>query len=236
MMQMKKSICLLFALLAFSGGASAGTYEDDLKVYAKNKDYAQAFKLVKATAEQGHVGAQSDLGVMYADGRGVAKNESEAVIWFRRAAEKDHAGAQYNLGMMYEKGRGVVRDPDEAVVWYQKAAALGVVPAQYSLGVALYANGEFDPQAYLDAAMWFRRAAEAGHPGAQFNLGVMYEEGQGVAKDLVRSHVWFNLAGVGGVGPAKAAREEVAGKLTTAQLTTAQVLAKECSSRKFKDC
>lgn len=233
---MKKSIYLFFALLVFSGAATAGTYEEDVKAYYSNKDYAQALKLVKATAEQGHAGAQSDLGVMYAEGHGVAKNESEAVSWFRRAAEQGHAGAQFNLGAMYENGRGVARDADEAVAWYQKAAALGVVPAQYSLGVAVYANGEFDPQAYVDAVAWFRRAAESGHPGAQYNLGVMYEEGQGVTQDLVLSHVWFNLAGVGGIGQAKLARDEVGRKLNPAQLTKAQVLARECSGRKFKNC
>jgi len=39
-------------------------------------------------AEQGNVEAQYNLGVIYAEGRGVAKDETEAVSWFRKAAEQ----------------------------------------------------------------------------------------------------------------------------------------------------
>jgi len=46
------------------------------------------------------------LGVLYRDGRGTAKNEVEAVDWFRKSAEKDDAYGQMNLGSMYFKGRG----------------------------------------------------------------------------------------------------------------------------------
>ena len=41
------------------------------------------------------------LGVAYANGVGVAKDEAEAVKWYRKAAEQNHAQAQYNLGVCY---------------------------------------------------------------------------------------------------------------------------------------
>ena len=64
----------------------------------------------RLAAEQGHAGAQSNLGVMYANGEGVLKDDAEAVRWYRLAAEQGHAGAQYNLGLMYAKGEGVLKD------------------------------------------------------------------------------------------------------------------------------
>ena len=35
--------------------------------------------------------------VEHADGEGVAKDEVEAAMWYRKAAEQGHATAQYNL-------------------------------------------------------------------------------------------------------------------------------------------
>jgi TPR repeat protein len=62
---------------------------------------------------------------MYDDGRGVEKDEAEAVQWYRKAAEQGAAIAQNNLGEMYRIGRGVEQDDAEAVMWYQKAADQG---------------------------------------------------------------------------------------------------------------
>ena len=63
--------------------------------------------IIRLAAEQGHIGAQFNLGVMYDTGEGVAQDAAEAVRWFRRAAEQRHARAQYNLGVMDRTGEGV---------------------------------------------------------------------------------------------------------------------------------
>ncbi len=39
------------------------------------------------------------VGVSYAQGQGVAKDESKAAEWFAAAAAQGHADAQNNLGM-----------------------------------------------------------------------------------------------------------------------------------------
>ncbi len=91
----------------------------------KSRDYTQALRLLKPLAEQGEALAQINLGLLYANGRGVARNDGEAVKWFRKSAEQGEAIAQNNLAIMYESGRGVPRDYNEAVKWYRKAAAQG---------------------------------------------------------------------------------------------------------------
>src|SRR6266516_3116106 len=70
---------------------------------------------VKAKAEAGDADSQVELGLRYLDGEGVAKNQVEAVKWFRKAAEQNFAKAQVNLGVCYEKGEGVAKDEVEAV-------------------------------------------------------------------------------------------------------------------------
>ena len=44
---------------------------------------------------------QYSLGDMYDEGRGVPKDDKEALKWYRLAANKGFAAAQYNLGSMY---------------------------------------------------------------------------------------------------------------------------------------
>ena len=74
-------------------------------------------------AEQGDADAQFNLGVMYANGEGVLKDEAEAVRWFRLAADQGNAFAQYDLGVMYANGEGVPQDDAEAVRWFRLAAS-----------------------------------------------------------------------------------------------------------------
>jgi TPR repeat protein len=69
-------------------------------------------------------------------GQGVAKDEVEAVKWYRKAAEQNDAEAQYNLGLCYANGQGVAKDEAEAVKWYRKAAEQNDADAQYNLGLS----------------------------------------------------------------------------------------------------
>ena len=66
---------------------------------------------------------------MYDRGRGVAKDQEEAVKWFRRAAEQGIAQAQYSLGVRYLNGQGVPKDQMQAVAWLSLAAANGAPDA-----------------------------------------------------------------------------------------------------------
>ena len=134
----------LAAALLLAPPAFAGFDEGMVAAYVRG-DYATAFKEWRPLAEQGHAGAQYNLGVMYVNGRGVPQDDKEAVNWYRKAAEQGDAYAQHNLGMMYASGQGVPQDYREAVNWYRKAAEQGDAYAQNNLGV-MYANGQGVPQ------------------------------------------------------------------------------------------
>lgn len=41
---------------------------------------------------------------------------------------------------------------------------------------------------------WWRKAAEQGYASAQYSLGLAYLSGQGVPRDYVLSHMWWNLS------------------------------------------
>ena len=64
-------------------------------------------------------------GLCYDKGRGVAKDQAEAVKWYRKAAEQNDAEAQYNLAVCYERVDGVAEDWVEAYKWLLLAARQG---------------------------------------------------------------------------------------------------------------
>jgi hypothetical protein len=71
----------------------------------------------------------------------VAKDQVQAVSWYRKAAEKGHAKAQDRLGSRYRYGLGVAEDQVQAVSWYRKAADQGDARAQDRLANH-YRHGE----------------------------------------------------------------------------------------------
>jgi hypothetical protein len=97
----------------------------------------------RKAAEQGYAAGQTNLGYMYANGRGVAKDDTEAVEWYRKAAEQGNALGQNNLGVMYRDGRGVAKDDVLAVTWFRKAAEQGNALSQKNLA-AMYEQGRGD--------------------------------------------------------------------------------------------
>lgn len=86
---------------------------------------AQNIADLRQAAEQGYAEAQCKLGACYFRGRGVTKNMTEAVKWFRKSVEHDYAAAQLMLGICYEFGNGIKQSRSEAIKWYRKAAAQG---------------------------------------------------------------------------------------------------------------
>ena len=114
----------LLATLPGAPVATGQTFDEAVAAYGRGY-YATAVRGFLVHAEQGDADAQYNLGLMYANGRGVLKDDAEAVRWYRLAAEQGHAGAQYNLGLMYSKGEGVLKDSVLAHTWFNIAGANG---------------------------------------------------------------------------------------------------------------
>ncbi|MCG6903742.1 MAG: sel1 repeat family protein [Rhodobacter sp.] len=77
-------------------------------------------------ARSGNAEAEELIGVMYALGLGVEKDELRAFEWYLRAAMKGHPGAQSGVGWYYEVGIGLTA-PDlvRAYMWYVLSAIGG---------------------------------------------------------------------------------------------------------------
>lgn len=163
------------------------------------------------------------------------KDYTTALNEWRPLAEQGDAYAQINLGVMYKEGQGVTQDYTEAVKWFRLAAAQGVAGAQHHLGI-MYDNGRGVTQNYKEAVKWYRLAAEQGNAKAQSNLGVMYGNGQGVIQSYLYAHMWFNIAAISGDADAVQNRDITAKRMTAADISKAQDLARACVQKNFKGC
>ena len=151
---MKRIAILMFLIGALANsGCTPEDFSSGVSAY-EQEDYPRALEIFTRLAEQGDADAQFALGVMYANGKGVPKDASQAAAWYRKAAEQGDAKAQFNLGLMYANGEGVPKDASQAVTWYRKAAEKGHARAQFNLG-GMYYNGEGVPKDYVQAAKWF---------------------------------------------------------------------------------
>jgi len=134
------------------------------------------------------------------------------------------------------KENGLIADRGKALLKERKPLAeQGDASAQYNLGL-MYDKGEGVPQDYKTAVKWYTLAAEQGFADAQSNLGLMYALGQGVIQDSVYAHMWWNIAASQGDKDGTNNRDIAAKKMTPADLSKAQDLARECVRKKYKGC
>lgn len=77
-------------------------------------------------ARSGNADAEELIGVMYALGLGVERDDERAFEWYLRSSLKGHPGAQSGIGWYYEVGRGMpAPDLVRAYTWYVLSAIGG---------------------------------------------------------------------------------------------------------------
>ena len=132
-------------------------------------------------------------------GLGMAADAERAMALLGAAAEAGYAPAQYNFAAAWEAGLHLPPDLDRAALWYRRAADRGMAAAQYALGRLLAADDGGLPRALAR----YRAAAEAGYAPAQNNLALMYERGEGVARDPATARAWYRRAAASGLAVAQ---------------------------------
>jgi len=89
-------------------------------------DFVLAMQELLPAAQSGNADAEELIGVLYAMGLGVERDDMRAFDWYLRASMKGHAGAQSGVGWYYEVGRGMpAPDLIRAYTWYVLSAIGG---------------------------------------------------------------------------------------------------------------
>ncbi|MFD0461544.1 hypothetical protein ACFQY9_06265 [Microvirga aerilata] len=176
---------------------------------------------LRQAALSGDAAALYEIAAQAADGRGMAQDVALAARLFERASQAGLPPAQERLAMLYEKGTGVPRDPKQAASWYERAALGGNIRSMHNLATLLASGGTGKPD-YPAALRWFGEAAEAGFRDSQFNMGILLGRGIGTKPDPAKAFQWFSLAAAHGDAEAGRKRDEMAARLSDADLKAAK--------------
>jgi len=169
-------------------------------------------------AEKGNAEAQSGLGMLYFQGKGVKQSDKLAIKWLIESAKQGRKSAQHNLAVMYLEGIGVEKNYKKSFEWFSRAAKQDYAPSQKSLS-NFYRKGLGVEKNTKLADTWFERSKMSGpyndglslykkgdyesafkllkpladnlHNMAMFYIGVMYEYGKGVEMDYDKAIKYY---------------------------------------------
>jgi TPR repeat protein len=146
---------------------------------------ADDFAEIKSRAVGGDVKAELELAIRYRDGKGVTKDDKQAMQWAHKAADAGNADAMDFVGFAYLRGAVIKRNPAIAIAYF-KAAADDSAQAAFNLGQC-YFGAQGTEQDCPKAVEWWKKAAERGHGRAAANAAMAYRSGEGIAADAVQA-------------------------------------------------
>jgi hypothetical protein len=147
---------------------------------ACREDDYDASRCISA-CDDGDASSCTDLGLMYAAGRGgLTKDEPRAVTLFQRACNAGNMRGCTNLGLSYETGRGgLPKSEARGVALHQRACDGGDMRGCTNLGLSYETGRGGLPKSEARAMALHQRACDAGDGLGCLRLGVMYRSGRG---------------------------------------------------------
>ena len=113
-----------------------------------------AFRLMLAAAKLGSISAQINVGNYYDDGRGVRRNRTAALYWFKRAYRRGDYCAAHNIGVV-SRNEGNHR---RSLYWFSRAVKMGDEESSLDIGKHFLRN-ENNPK---KAIPYFKRVKPTG--------------------------------------------------------------------------
>lgn len=160
--------------------------------------YIKALNTFYTLAKKDDAKAQYNVGLIYANGKGVQKDLAKAKKWYEKAAKQGNGPAQYNLAQLYHaEGESDDHGYEKAKYWYEKAVESGIMQAYNNLA-ALYIEGKGVKQDQQKAFELFQKAASMGDHSAQVNVAVLYAWGEDITHDKMKAYENFKKALIAG--------------------------------------
>ena len=152
---------------------------------------------------------QNQQGIKYLEGAGVAKDEKQALEWFKKSAtELKYEVKRKDSGRSIGVDYGIpfelleARNPELDLARLrpgQKMLIPGHPGAQFNLA-AMYEKGEGAITKDIEkAATWYKKSASAGFTQAEFMMGWLHRKGEGVPKDPEQAVEWYRRAATKGL-------------------------------------
>ena len=169
------------------------------------QDFVAARATLCKAAEMGDHDAEFNCAEMWFEGKAGPKDAAQALPLYLKAADGGHIGALNLLGLIYRDGIGVAKDAERSQNYFARAAAKGNPVGLYETGRA------------AEAAYAADKAAGAADKAA---------EQATAAAELIKAHMFYNLAGARNHPGAAAALQRLTGLMSENDLAQAQAAAK----------
>lgn len=140
---------------------------------------------LQSQAASGDAKSQIALAIRLRDGKGITKNDAEAMQWAHKAADAGSADAMDFVGFAYLRGAVVKRRPEIAIAYF-KAATDESAQAAFNLGQCYY-GAQGTEQDCAKALVWWEKAAEMGHGRAAAAAAMAFHAGEGLPRDAVKA-------------------------------------------------
>lgn len=141
-------------------------YEHLENGYNTPENMRRGLELFHQGIRRGSAGSMDRLGFIYSnapDGLGIAKDDEQALRWFRRAAEMNYLDSLCALGRAYYYGEmGLNEDEQQAWDYFQKAAYCVSGEAQRMLGMMTMDGYGFDGKTKADCVTFFENSLYLG--------------------------------------------------------------------------
>ncbi|ORZ20807.1 hypothetical protein BCR42DRAFT_370755 [Absidia repens] len=183
-----------------------------------DRQFDTGLKWLHDAARMKNTRALVKLGTMHECGQGIAKDEHQALLYYKAACEQNDPSAHYLLGLHYRLGTlGLSQHLIQAGKHFTRSARLGFAPAQRLLGL-MYMQGmllgaattstptttatsetnrnedQLQRKAEKTALLWFRRAASQGDVRAFGLVGACYQYGRGVTTNYDVAKEYYRKA------------------------------------------
>jgi hypothetical protein len=123
---MRAMFLVVILVLPFVAPVTAFAEIEKARDLMEENRFEEAMRELLPAARSGNADAEELIGVMYALGLGVERDDIRAFEWYLRASMKGHPGAQSGVGWYYEVGRGMpAPDLVRAYMWYVLSAIGG---------------------------------------------------------------------------------------------------------------
>ncbi|GES98810.1 kinase-like domain-containing protein [Rhizophagus clarus] len=177
----------------------AQLYLINMYIYGEgtNKNYNKAFELSKKLTKGYSSSGINMLGYCYENGIGTDINKQKAFELYRKAADLGNNIAQYELALLYINEEDIEKDYKKAFELSEKSAkgnylgGIMILGYCYENGIGTHINKRKAFELYQRAFKLNQKMANLGNSLAQYNLALMYENGDGIKKDLDLATYWY---------------------------------------------
>jgi tetratricopeptide (TPR) repeat protein len=152
---------------------------------SQNVSATDEITTLQTRAKNGDTQAQIALAIRLRDGKGIAKNDVEAMQWAHKAADAGNADAQDFVGFAYLRGAVVKRNTALALAYFKEAADESA-QAAFNLGQCYY-GAQGTEQDCAKGLEWWEKAAAKSHGRAAAAAAMAFQAGEGVPRDPAKA-------------------------------------------------